>query len=238
MFPKEVKIEVGLIKYFHGLIFIPKFKDDDTLFPAVIEPKLYKVVFDEWRRNYGSRRNPIWKPLFTYAQKWRHGKLYRNFDLHYVVPHSTEHGSDDVAFYCSKYLLKPCGKEVKLQQALKLNLDPLDYEDVWKIVRSRSFASLGFGGYTDKEIAYITACIDKSADDIDGLKYFASDGSTQPLATYYRKFLDGPHAIRTFKARPDFPDNRPVSELVRIIDNGDRVTFEVAQKDVSPFYPD
>lgn len=199
---------------------------------------MYRVVFDEWRRNYGSTRAPIWKPLFTYHQKYRHGKLYRNFDLHYVVPHSTEHGSDDVAFYCSKYLLKPCERENRLQKALKLNLEPSDYNDTWKIVRSRFFCSKGFGGYTDFEKRYIGLCIDNSCQDPDGLKYFGTDGSTQPLARYYRKFLTSDQAIASFSSRPEFIDSRPVPELLRSIERNALIVDQVRDRDLSSLFPE
>lgn len=198
---------------------------------------MYKTIFSEWRRNYGSNRVPIWKPLFTYHQKYRHGKLYRNFDLHYVVPHSTEHGSDDVAFYCSKYLLKPCERENKLQQALKLNLDPADFNSTWSLVKSRFFCSKGFGAYTEFEKRYIGICIDNSCHDKDGLKYFGTDGSTQPLARYYRKFLSPGAAVFSFTARPDFIDGRSISELLRSVENGSRIVEQVSNHDISSFFP-
>ena len=52
------------------------------------------------------------------------GIRYSNFDCHYVVPHATEAGASDVAFYVSKYVLKVSANEVRLQQALRLNLSP------------------------------------------------------------------------------------------------------------------
>lgn len=224
--------------HYHGMIFIPKSKEDDTLYPAVMEKHISNVLISEWRRNYGSRRNPIWKPLFTYRVKYAHGKRYCNFDCHYVVPHSTDHGSDDVAFYISKYVLKPSIRENRLQQALKLNLTPDQYEQVWNIVRSRSFTSLGFGGYTELEKRYVRNCIERSADEPDGLKYYGLDGSTQPLSRYYRKFLDEEHAIRSFKARPDYIEDRSVSEKLQVIENGRIIQEKVNNKDVSQFYPD
>ena len=60
--------------HFHGLIFIPKKPDDDKLLPSILETSVRKVLFREWRRNYGSSRNPIWKPLFTYKSKFVGGK--------------------------------------------------------------------------------------------------------------------------------------------------------------------
>lgn len=203
-----------------------------------MEPRLYQLFFHEWKRNYGSNRVPIWKPLFTFAQKWRHGKLYRNYDLHYVVPYSSEHGSDDVAFYCSKYLLKPVERENRLRFALKSNLSVEDFKATWQIVRSRFFCSKGFGAASDFEKDFISLCIDNSCRDSDGLKYYASDGSTQPLARYYRKFCGVAQAESSFASRPEFKDARSISDLLRSIENGDIIISKVRDHDISPFYPD
>lgn len=97
--------------HIHFLLFIRKNKDDDKLYPAQLEPYLFRLFLSEWKRNYGSDRKPIWKPLLTYKKAFRHGRMYSNYDCHYVVNHSTENGSDDVAFYVSKYVLKPSDKE-------------------------------------------------------------------------------------------------------------------------------
>ena len=45
--------------HFHGMIFIPKSKEDETLYPAIMETHISNVLITEWRRNYGSRRKPI-----------------------------------------------------------------------------------------------------------------------------------------------------------------------------------
>lgn len=224
----------------HGLIFIEKKKSDDKLTPLLLEKVIRQTLFREWRRNFGSDRKPIWKPLFQFHSKIVAGKRFSNFDCHYVVPHSTEHGSDDVAFYVTKYLLKVSPLEVKLQQALRLNLEPSEYEDIWKLVRSRSVCSLGFGAVTDFERDKVLQCIDQSSSHPDGLKYFNSDGSTFPLARYYRKFLSAENAIKSVSARggPLNADDRAMDDKVRSQLNGERIRKQVAKRDISEFYSD
>lgn len=234
--------------HFHGLIFIPKFKSDDKLFPAQLETSVRNVLFSEWRRNYGSTRSPIWKPLFTYRSKYVGSKRYSNFDCHYVVPHSTEHGSDDVAFYVSKYVLKSSPKENALQSALRLNLvienpdtgelDTSEYENVWSVVKSRCFFSKGFGAASDFEIDYVRSCIDRSKDHSDGLKFYHSDGSSSPLPRYYRKFLSPDAAISSAVARGGTLtyDDRSLSEKMRSIERGKKVVQQVSDHDISEFY--
>lgn len=226
--------------HFHGLIFIQKHKDDDHLITAQLESRIRKVLFSDWRRNYGSRRVPDWRPLFTFRQKYVAGRRFSNFDCHYVVPYSTEHGSDDVAFYVTKYLLKPSPKENSLQQALKLNLEPDEYDTVWRLVRSRSFSSKGFGAYTDTEIDYVRHCIDKSSNDPEGLKYYNLDGASFPLARYYRRFLSAENAIKSVAARggPLTLENRDISDKLASVENGNRIRAQVSKRDISEFFTD
>ena len=224
--------------HFHGLIFIPKNKDDDKLFPAQLETSVRNVLFKEWRRNYGSTRSPIWKPLFTYHSKYVGLKRYSNFDCHYVVPHSTEHGSDDVAFYVSKYVLKSSSKEKDLWCALKMNLGEEEFSEVWKIVKSRCFFSKGFGASTDFEISHVKNCIDLSKGHADGLKFFHADGSSSPLPRYYRKFLSPVAAIESVAAKggPVTYDDRTKSEKDRSIERGLKIISKVSDRDISEFY--
>ena len=223
--------------HFHGLIFIPKFPEDDKLFPAKLETSVRRTLFREWRRNYGTTRSPIWKPLFTYRSKFVGGVRYSNFDCHYVVAHSTEHGSDDVAFYVSKYVLKPSEYEHKLQQALKLNLEEPEYSDVWRVVRSRCFSSKGFGASTDIEIDFIRSCIRDSANDPNGFQYINQDGTKCGLARYYRKFVDCDSAISSFSARGDnsYFDR---TDLELSAETGKRIISDVAKRDIIDFIPD
>lgn len=219
----------------HGLIFIPKKNDDDDLVPSILESKIRDVLFHEWKRNYGSDKFPIWKPLFTYRTKYVAGKRISNFDCHYVVPYSTEKGEDDVAFYVTKYVLKPSDKEKRLQQALSLNLDEHEYNDVWNIVRSRFLCSKGFGASTDLQKQYVRDCIRRSNTNDKGFQYYSRDGSVSPLSRYYRKFVSASDAISSVASRggPIVYDDRPQDLKDRSIDNGKRIVSEIAKRDLS-----
>lgn len=225
--------------HFHGLIFIPKLIDDDKLYPAILETSLRKLILSEWKRNYGSDRSPIWKPLLTYRVKYVAGKRISNYDLHYVVNHSTEKGSDDVAFYVTKYILKPSAKEARLQQALRLNLDEDFYNEVWSVVRSRSFCSKHFGARSDKQVSYVKSCIEKSKTDPSGLKYFNSDGSPFPLSRYYRKYLSLDACITSVAARggPVYEDDRSITEKIQSVQHGSAILQKARKRDISELYP-
>lgn len=176
--------------HFHVLFFIPKYKDDNEYTPLNLEREMYDAVFHEWRRNYGSNRNPIYKPLFTFKQVYCSGVIHRNFDLHYVIPTSDSDASS-VAFYVMKYMLKPSDKLSRLQQALHLNLPPDEYESVWSIVKTRLVASKGLGLNLDEDgnidpliLEHLRKSITLST---DFPKFFnPKDGKSFPLSRYYR----------------------------------------------------
>lgn len=224
----------------HGLIFIPKFNFDDKLLPAQLETTVRRVLFKEWRRNYGSTRSPIWKPLFTYKENLVAGRLHRNFDCHYVTAHTTDNGPDDVAFYVTKYILKPSDKERRLQQALRLNLSADEYDDVWKIVRSRCMCSKKFGDLTDFQINHIRKGISISADNPEGLKYYTSNGESQPLARFYRKYVGVEDGIKSVQASggPFKYEDRSMSEKIQSVKKGSVILSKVSNRDISELFPD
>lgn len=158
---------------------------------------LFDAVLHEWRRNYGSTRNPDYRPCCTYVRKFIRGKLYSNYDLHYVSPGLTKEGCSDVAFYVTKYMMKPSKREVRLQQALHLNLPEYEYESVWSLVRSRTFASLGLGVNGEKTpfgiepdpkiVEYIRKCVEISKSSEQFAKFYTPQtGSSFPLSRYYK----------------------------------------------------
>ena len=183
--------------HFHLLFFLPKLPDDKFVDIINLESTLKKEVLHEWRRNYGSRRKPDYRPLCTPICKYVYGKLRSNYDLHYVNPSCTNDGTSNVAFYVTKYMMKPSDREIRLQQALKLNLPEEEYEAVWSLIRSRTFNSLGlglngeltpFGVEPDSDlVAYIRSCVELSKVNDKSPKFFVPEtGASFPLSRYYR----------------------------------------------------
>lgn len=222
--------------HFHGLVFVEKrFAHDDPLFTAVLESKIRKVLFKEWRRNYGSTRKPDYRPLFTYRTKFVGGVRYSNFDCHYVVPHATEAGASDVAFYVSKYVLKVSANEVRLQQALRLNLPPEEYPQVWRIVRSKCSKSLDFGSSTDREVSFVKSQIANTSTDSDGLHFKNPDGSRAPLPRYYRKYVSADAALSSVAARggPLAIKERSFGDLENSVEKAQIRSRAVSKRDIS-----
>lgn len=188
--------------HFHCLWFLPRYSSDSDFTPYKLESILYKVLFDSWSINLGSKRSPVYEPLFEFHSIVRNGKVFSNFDTHFVRPVLGSAQKDSVAFYVMKYLLKGSSRERKLQQALRLNLDPQEYSEIWNTVKSQSRSSLFFGyGFnpycldccercsapSPSVVAYIKDCIKKTPVGSPYPCFFSPlDGSSYPLAPFYQ----------------------------------------------------
>lgn len=164
--------------------------------PPIWSPKRKKFI--------PNSRHPVYRPLCTYVRKMVRGKLRSNYDLHYVNPTLSSGGSADVCFYVLKYMMKPSERSVRLQQALHLNLSEEEYEDIWSLVRPRHFESdaLGYGvsdTETSEDMKAYHVVLEHLRKGIEQSKYrkipgqdpmplfiLPSDGSTAPLAKYYK----------------------------------------------------
>lgn len=192
--------ELGSLRgrpHFHCLWFVPSYPQDSKMVPYNLEQTLYQTLFNQWKvRVSGSYKYPVYEPLFEFHSKYYHGKVFSNFDTHFVRPVLGVSNTDSVAFYVMKYLLKGSTKERKLQQALRLNLDYEDYSNVWKTIHSHSQFSKGFGSGYNKDdlkkpspsvLKYIKDCIKRTPNGSPYPCFFSPlDGSSYPLAPYYQ----------------------------------------------------
>lgn len=138
--------------HFHVLFFVEKRPDDldSNLKPKAdvlrsLESRLWKDVFKGWSCNVGSRKNPVYEQNFRYAKKWSFGKLYTNFDVHWVDPSKTSSGVQNVSFYVTKYLLKGSARDAGRKAFLALNCADDVFRSVWNMIRCRMVASKGLG---------------------------------------------------------------------------------------------
>lgn len=198
--------ELGSVRarpHFHILFFLPKEPGDDIGSCLNLERTMFRAVLSEWRRNYSSNwRKPEYRPLCTFVQKWTRRGLSSTFDLHWCNPALTASGVADVGFYVTKYMTKPSDHGVRLQRALRLNLEPDVYENVWSTVKPRAFASIGLGvrpvldsrgsriiSLDPDIVAYLKSCVSKSIGLYNSPRFINPvDGSTYPLSRYYYRF--------------------------------------------------
>lgn len=156
--------------HFHMIIFIPKRFANDEPEIRKIESELYWAIRENWARNEGTNRKPVYTPLFRYAEKWVNGQLTKNYDLHWVDPKTTQNGEADAAFYVLKYLLKQQnndnnkdkekdktaietdavkddeeGWEWRKMRWLKKQCSTEEFDLIWPRIRSKAFYSKWFG---------------------------------------------------------------------------------------------
>lgn len=158
-----------------------------------LEQKLWHLFLKYWRRNYGARRYPDWRPLLTY--KCVGNK--RNYDLSFI---DTISGNcEDAAFYVTKYSTKYDKYTDRLKSALYFNLPDNQFLDVWKMVKPRTQWSKGFGDPNNPAVAaHVRKGIDLSLRNNSILPLFINPntGQTFPLSPYYQKrFISVDEAI-------------------------------------------
>ena len=173
--------------HWHILLFIEKYDKDDYIDIVNYEQMLWKLFFNEWKRNFGSDKRPVWQPLFEYHCR---GK-FRNYDCHYVNPLSSKRGELDVAFYVTKYLLKVSKYEAWLMCRLRETLPYLEYREIRSKVRCKHLVSKKFG-YNYRGIKdYIRYCLDLSLQLKLSSPVFVNPltGKHFPLSRYYKERL-------------------------------------------------
>lgn len=153
--------------HFHVLLLVEKRPEDldsnGKPIPARcrdMQQKLWQCFFHYWAINVGTRKHPVYEPLFTYQRKWSFGKLYTNFDLHWIDPSLTKDQTSNVAYYVSKYMMKGSTREENRQRFLRLNLSEEEYASVWKVIKCRMTCSKGLG--LDARMEFIEREVDDS----------------------------------------------------------------------------
>lgn len=196
----------------HILLFVERLPNDTVYTPFNFEKVVFSSVLAEWRRNYGSSRNPEYRPLLTYISRIRNGKLHATYDCHYVTPSVSDGTTQDVSFYVTKYLVKDSDFKDKLKRDIYGHCATIEESnEVWSIVRPRAISSLnfGFGIYDDINPRKVSSVVRReilsklpSADIVrDGIErssksektarfYDVQTGKPMPLARYWYKFGD------------------------------------------------
>lgn len=232
--------------HFHILWFLPRYDGETYSDGLSLESRLFSEILSHWSVNLGSKRVPDYHPLCTFKSKFYRGRLYRNFDTHFVVPNYTTDGVSSLAFYVCKYLMKQNDKERRLQQALRLNLSKEAYDEAFSVVKSRSLRSEHFGLYQTDSLCslhivkYLRECISRSKAD-SSLNYpcfFAPDSSLRfPLAPYYKKkpfiYSLKDHLDFTMYSDPFHPFDKSDTQIDNAISSLLSMQKQVDAKDLS-----
>lgn len=196
----------------HILLFLERWRNDSVYTPFNLEKVVFKEILKEWRRNYGSTRNPEYRPLLTYISRMRGGKLHSTYDCHFVTPSVSDGSTQDVSFYVTKYLVKDSEFRDKLKRNIYGHCESLEEaNEVWSIVRPRAISSLnfGFGIYDDinprkvsavarRELlsslpsaSIVRSCVERSSQTEKTARFYdLQTGKSMPLARYWYKFGD------------------------------------------------
>lgn len=170
--------------HFHGILAIDK---SCGLHHSIIEHDLSTIISREWRRNYGSRRSPVYEPLYT--PKFDRGRC-TTFDLHFIEP--VRDHDNDVSYYVSKYITKYDSRTYKLLQKIDLDASLSDFETSYLIslIKPRCISSKDFGSWKFPAIHdYITSCANRETSFTFPQYYDLYTGRQMPMSPYYGKRL-------------------------------------------------
>lgn len=172
--------------HFHGLLAIPK--KYNTLNSSYnfhpLEYTLSELFKSLWSENVGTRKHPVYQPLFTYVSNHKG----RNFDFHSVKP--IKDHDNDISFYISKYLCQYDEYIQKLILKIKLdvNVSPEDTKKLINLIKPRCLISKSLGDRNYPQIKkYILECVNKN-ENIPSF-YDINTGKQQLLSPYYRKLI-------------------------------------------------
>ena len=179
--------------HLHGIISVKPLHPRETKAEKIARGMLiHDVLLSEWRRNVGSKRKPIWQPLCRYIVA-PNGS--RTFDCHYVEPNASSNGPQDVAFYVTKYCLKPDPRLRKIQSLFKLNMEYSDYRYFWNLVSPHIWFSKEFGSpYHPAVKAHLLKGVKQSIADHNIYPYWinSDSGKMFPLSPYFQqRFFTG-----------------------------------------------
>lgn len=182
----------------HGFFCLGKLCSDDPATPF----QLLKYIYNYWKFgllvNVGSDSHPVYKSIYTYAEKFCNGVLMRNFDMQFVqVRGDSDFGS---LFYINKYLYK-LDNYVKYMYNVIYDYynNPPQHTDrytefvkCWNLFRPRARKSLLFGfpnNYVDTDM--VNSFAEESLSrGLDYPSYISPySGCSRPLSPYYRKYI-------------------------------------------------
>lgn len=213
--------------HFHGIFAL-----DKSLGSArSLEKKFYKILFNEWKRNYSDDVfHPDWRPLFT-PQYTR--CRCTTFDFHYIEP--VMNHDNDVSFYVSKYITKYDSRTEKLLQ--KISLDPTldDQETLYlkKKIRPVCNTSKDFGDWKYPLIMdYIKKCAIRETEYLVPQFYDIHTGKAMPMTKYYWRhlpadFFEGVEECRNLKYGNE--TSTIISENSTIIDLSSKRDHDILQ---------
>ena len=142
--------------HFHILMFVSKLESDDVYTPTTIQNIIYKHLGNYFSKNIGTRKHPIYEPLFTYQVRYTSEgvktnyfvKFVENEDLFtYVKSNYTSREENVKAIrYLVGYVNKPSKYEEKVDYVIdSYKEDRQIYLKLRHLLKSQVRYSKGFG---------------------------------------------------------------------------------------------
>ena len=189
--------------HFHALIAVEKEDLDNEVYEARnIEFRYGKAFLKYWRRNYGSKRTPIYDNLLDLKYS-RDGRC--TYDFHWLQPIPGH--DNDCAFYVSKYLWKYNESIMKLCDKIRLdpNLDPDQVDYLLSRIKPKACASKDFGSYKIPAVQnHIKKCLESNYEIAQFQDLYT--GKTSMLSRYYRDHLCSDDWLEKHQDFSDYPD--------------------------------
>ena len=145
--------------HFHLIFFVARRDGDSALYGSHLESSLIPLFKKYFSINVGTRKNPIYEPLFDDVTRKVAGKLFSTFDLHLVRPRDVDgnyydgdalSSSGTVASYIFSYVNSPSRFESYVSrslQNLRARVDESVVSSFSRLLKTRCVYShqLGFG---------------------------------------------------------------------------------------------
>lgn len=116
--------------HWHILFFLARRAGDTDKMPYLFEKTLKERLIRFYSVNVGTRKNPIYDPLLTQAERVINGKVYTNYYVRYVDTNESQSNVftavpiTAVTSYLTKYALKEDSEFSKYKSELLTKLDP------------------------------------------------------------------------------------------------------------------
>lgn len=141
--------------HIHILLFVAKRLDDTSATPHFIECALFNRLGYFFSRNIGTRKHPIYEPLFTYRMRFTSKGVKTNYFVKYVEPTDTSNiytsniADSDTFVKTIRYLIGYVNKGSSLDNYISKVIDDLNDAILKKklrnILKSKVRFSKGFG---------------------------------------------------------------------------------------------
>lgn len=139
--------------HFHLLLFVARLSTDDKTTPYIIERTLFDNLKSYFALNIGTRKNPIYDPLFTYRIKRTHKGVKSNYFVKYVDNDMPDYASinTDTATNVKtiRYLISYVNKGSSFDQTVERYIselkDPYLSDKLKRLLKSKIRYSKGFG---------------------------------------------------------------------------------------------